>query len=167
MHTFIRIARCTAGVYGNWSTRNLELHDLRQVNKSGNGSNFEIQGHNIERADCRLCVQTFPKRFKQNGLDGLQLICAEKWFGANRNRRIVAHHGSSSQTLFWRTAKYASRRFQSASRKTGLTNYGGCILEKRLVTTTIGGQQLIMGLARHNVPTGARTCDFKLSNGQF
>ena len=49
--------------------------------------------------DCQVCVQTIPARFKQNRLNRIYLMNAQKSVGANGNRRIAAHHGPSSPIL--------------------------------------------------------------------
>ena len=98
------------------------------------------------------------------GLIDYSLFVLKSWVGANRNRRIVAHHGSSSQTLFWRTAKYASRRFQSASRKTGLALYS---MHTQKMVGGNGNRRISAhhGSSSPHLPKGSAGMRFKLSNG--
>jgi hypothetical protein len=164
MHTSSRNSQCTVGVNGNWSTRNLEMHFF---NIEVRLETYRISKYSVTTSRGRIAdyaSRRFLSASSKTGLLDYSLFVLKSWFGANRNRRIVSHHGSSSQTLSWRTAKYASRRFQSASRKTGLTNYTGCILKNGLVATEICGLQLVLGLARRIFP-GSAGMRFKLSNG--
>ena len=71
------------------------------------------------------------------------LICDEKLIGEDGNLQIAYNHGSDNDsdlpTLGHRAAEYASRRFQSAPSKAGLTKYTRCTLKAPLVQTKIGG----------------------------